>query len=25
VLPPGLLWSTALPAAQWLGGLATGY
>ena len=25
VLPPGLLWSTILPASQWLGGLATGY
>ncbi len=25
VLRPGLLWSTVLPAAQWLAGLATGF
>jgi Zn-dependent protease len=25
VLRPGILWSTALPVANWLAGLATGY
>ena len=25
VLRPGILWSTALPLARWLAGVATGY